>query len=210
MSNLPSTSSRVEERDIGPGTPGDPAVQLASESPVNAINGVKCIENLSSFGLPEAENPPESSDRISEARDSLKKPALENLKEIRASTTSLQSTDMEVGEGSKVPITDMNYSIYDKNQSFKNLFCNAFCFYNRVVGVFFTHNVHVGRAYKSLNLVTQMAIVSAIVCAMGSYTQDQTYLSVRITCLTFFLMRFIQLLLSLGLVREKSTSKMFS
>ena len=45
---------------------------------------------------------------------------------------------------------------------------------------------------------------------MGTYSSESTFLSVRITLTAFVLMRFVSLLLSLGQVRGKSTSKLFA
>ena len=82
-----------------------------------------------------------------------------------------------------------------------NLFRNAFCFYHRIVGVIFSHNEFLGRAYKALNTATQMAIVPAIICTLGTYSTGNAFMSARITYTVFGVMRLVQTLLTLGLNR---------
>lgn len=107
------------------------------------------MDDLAEIGLPKdnEQRPSQRSEREKyESRNSLR-PALD--KEITGSASSLQS-DVE----NKLPVTHLNYSIYEKNQSFSTLFCNAIIFYHRLFAVFFSHNPKVGRAYKALNLAT--------------------------------------------------------
>ena len=118
--------------------------------------------------------------------------------------TEQESEVQADGEGG-VPVNELEHKLEDRNQSFIRLYCNAICFYHRVISIIFSHNPYHGRALRALNFATQMVLIPAIICVANLYAQSD-YLLLKV----FLLMRLIQLSFSLGLARGESTSKIYA
>ena len=125
--------------------------------------------------------------------------------ELRSSTSSL---DLE--KAKKNLKAELSSQILTKNVPFKKLYCNALCFYHRIWSVIFTYNSHQSRVLKALNFATQSLLIGSIVSTILVFRPEVNTLVIGDYLGIFISMRLISYLLGLGLIREKSTSKMFA